>query len=473
MTTHSLWLAGSKVTTQSTFQHRGAYDKTDLGTVCQATEGDVAAALSAAWHARPAMASLSSGQREAALLTIWEGLRERQEEFASMMCSETGKPISLCRGEVARSLTTLQLCAEESKRIGGEVIPLDVLPTSEGRYGVVRRFPKGIVVAISPFNFPLNLVAHKVGPAIAAGCPFILKPPQQAPLTSLMLGELISRAGLPEGAFSILPAENEVAQKLATDERVAVISFTGSDAVGWKLRELAPRKSVLLELGGNAAVIVEPDADIEAVAQRIVSGAFAHAGQVCIKVQRVFAHDSIAQELLKRLAELTEAMGVGDPAHEDVMCGPLIDEASAKRVEEWVNEARKMGANVVTGGERDGQFYRPTWLTDVPEEAKVNCREIFGPVTLFYRYQDFEAALHAVNSSIYGLQAGLFSGSLARVNEAFEKLEVGALIVNDIPTFRVDHMPYGGVKASGVGREGPKYTIEDFTEPRLMALKPS
>jgi aldehyde dehydrogenase (NAD+) len=472
MTTHPLWLAGALVTTASTFQHRGAYDKQDLGSVCLAERGEVSAAVSAAWHARRAMQELSSGAREAALLTITEELRARAEEFAHMITAETGKPISLARGEVARSIITFSLCAEEAKRSHGETIALDTTPTSEGRYGIVRRFPKGIVVAIGPFNFPLNLIAHKVGPAIAAGCPFVLKPPPQAPLTSLMLGALLAKANLPEGAFSVLPCENDVAQALATDERVAVVSFTGSDAVGWHLRELAPRKTVLLELGGNAAVIVEPDTELELAAQRIVTGAFAHAGQVCIKVQRVFAHESIAQPLLKRIVELTEAIGCGDPTHEEVICGPMISEQAAIRVEAWVNEARAMGANVICGGERDGQFYRPTWLTEVPEDAKVSCNEVFGPVGVFGRYHDFEAAIHAVNASPFGLQCGVFTGSLFKTSQAFELLEVGAVIINDVPTYRVDHMPYGGIKASGLGREGPKYVIDEFTEPRLLAVKP-
>jgi glyceraldehyde-3-phosphate dehydrogenase (NADP+) len=298
-----------------------------------------------------------------------------------------------------------------------------------------------------------------VGPAIAAGCPVILKPAPQAPLTALMLGEAMARAGLPEGAFSILPCENSIAEMLATDERVAILSFTGSDKVGWKLREQSPRKTVLLELGGNAAVVVEPDAELEQTAQRIVTGAFAHAGQVCIKVQRVFAHASIADRLLKRLIELTESVGMGDPAHDDVLVGPMITEEAAVRVQNWVNEARQQGAKILTGGERDGQFFRPTWMTDVPEDAKVSCQEVFGPVATFARYEHFEAALHAVNASPYGLQAGVFTQNLPRMMQAFETLEVGAVIINDIPTWRVDHMPYGGVKNSGLGREGPRYVI--------------
>ncbi|MBE7490764.1 MAG: aldehyde dehydrogenase family protein [Planctomycetes bacterium] len=472
MTTHPIWLAGRLSPTQDTFRHRGAFDARDLGLVHLAGRGEMAAALSAAFHARAAMARLSSGAREAALLTIVEGLRAAAEEFAQTITAETGKPISLARGEVQRSLNTFALCAEEVKRNAGEVIPLDTLATSDGRLGLVRRFPRGVVAAITPFNFPLNLVAHKVGPAIAAGCPLILKPAPQCPLVALMLGRLMAQARLPEGAFSVLPCDNEVAQMLATDDRVAVLSFTGSDKVGWKLRELAPRKTVLLELGGNAAVVVEPDADLEQAAQRIVTGAFAHAGQVCIKVQRVFAHQSIAPQLLKRLVELTETVGCGDPTHDDILVGPMISEEAAMRVENWVNEARQQGANVICGGERDGQFYRPTWLTDVPEDAKVSCQEVFGPVAVFARYLDFEAALRAANASPYGLQAGVFTHSLPRMMDAFETLEVGAVIINDIPTWRVDHMPYGGVKASGLGREGPRYVIEEFTEPRLLAIKP-
>ena len=472
MTTHPLWLAGTRTTTSHTFQQRGAYDKRDLGEVSLAGPAEVSAALTAAAAARPVMAKMTAGAREAALATIAEAIHTRSEEFAQMITSETGKPISLSRGEVSRTLNTVMLCAEETKRMGGELIPLDTVPAGEGRIGMVRRFPKGIVVAITPFNFPINLVAHKVAPAIAAGCPVILKPAPQAPITALMLGEVLASAGLPEGAFSVLPCENEIAEQLALDPRVAVLSFTGSAAVGWRLREMASRKTVVLELGGNAAVIVEPDADLEFAAQRIVTGAFAHAGQVCIKVQRVFAHESIADDLLDLLLSRTEILGMGDPTHEDVIVGPMISEAAAQRVEEWVSEAIAQGANVLSGGQRDGQFYRPTWLKDVPEEAKVSCEEVFGPVATFARYRDFDAALNAVNATKYGLQAGVFTNSLPKTFQAFETLEVGGLMINDIPTYRVDHMPYGGVKASGLGREGPRYVIEAYTEPRLLAINP-
>jgi acyl-CoA reductase-like NAD-dependent aldehyde dehydrogenase len=336
----------------------------------------------------------------------------------------------------------------------------------------VKRFPRGTVIGITPFNFPINLVAHKVAPALAAGCPIILKPAPQAPLTALMLGQILAQLGLPEGAFSILPCANDVAEMLVRDERAATVSFTGSAKVGWFLASIAGRKRVVLELGGNASVIVEPDADIEAAAQRIVTGAFANAGQVCIKVQRVFAHEKIADKLLARLLERTAQLGVGDPTHEDVLVGPLIDENNALRVEAWVQEAVKQGANVLSGGTRDGLFYRPTWLTDVPETAKVCCEEAFGPVTVFARYRDFEAALNAVNAGEFGLQAGVFTHSLPLAMQAFETLEVGGVILNDVPTYRVDHMPYGGVKGSGLGREGPKYAIEQFTEARLLAIKP-
>lgn len=472
MATHPLFLAGKELPTSTTFPHRAVYDGRGLGEVSLANKSEAAAALSAAWHARLPMAKLSAGARESMLRRAAEALLVQQEEMAQCITAETGKPISLARGEVGRAVTTFELAAEEAKRNAGEVIALDTLPASEGRIGLVKRFPRGTVIGITPFNFPINLVAHKVAPAIAAGCPIILKPAPQAPLTALMLGKILSRLGLPEGAFSVLPCANDVAETLVRDERAATISFTGSAKVGWHLASIAGKKRVLLELGGNAAVIVEPDADLENAAQRIVTGAFANAGQVCIKVQRVFAHEKIADKLLARLLERTAQLGIGDPSHEDVLIGPLIDENNALRVEAWVQEAVKQGANVLSGGVRDGLFYRPTWLTDVPETSKVCCDEVFGPVTVFARYIDFEAALMAVNSSEYGLQAGVFTHSMPLAFQAFETLEVGGVILNDVPTYRVDHMPYGGVKGSGLGREGPKYAIEQFTEPRLLAIKP-
>jgi acyl-CoA reductase-like NAD-dependent aldehyde dehydrogenase len=472
MATHPLFLAGKETPTSATFRQRSVYDGHDLGDVCLAGKGDAAAALSAAWHARMPMSRLSSGARESVLRRAAEAMLRQQEEIAQTITAESGKPISLARGEVSRAVTTFELSAEEAKRNAGEVVALDTLPASEGRIGLVRRFPRGTVIGITPFNFPINLVAHKVAPALAAGCPIILKPAPQAPLTALMLGRILMQVGLPEGAFSILPCANDVAESLVRDDRAATVSFTGSAKVGWYLAGIAAKKRVVLELGGNASVIVEPDADLEAAAQRIVTGAFANAGQVCIKVQRVFAHEKIADRLLARLLERTAQLGIGDPTHEDVLVGPLIDENNALRVEGWVQEAVKQGANVLSGGVRDGLFYRPTWLTDVPETAKVSCEEVFGPVTVFARYQDFEAALNAANTSEFGLQAGVFTHSLPRAMQAFETLEVGGVILNDVPTYRVDHMPYGGVKGSGLGREGPRYAIEQFTEPRLLAIKP-
>lgn len=472
MATHPLFLAGKETPTSITFRHRAVYDGRDLGEVCLAGKGEAAAALSAAWHARLPMSKLSAGARESVMRRVAEALLHQQEDFAQVIAAETGKPISLARGEVARAVTTFEISAEEAKRNAGEVISLDTLPASEGRIGLVKRFPRGTVIGITPFNFPINLVAHKVAPALAAGCPIILKPAPQAPLTALMLGRILAQLGLPEGAFSILPCTNDVAETLVRDDRAATVSFTGSAKVGWFLASIAGKKRVVLELGGNASVIVEPDADLEAAAQRIVTGAFANAGQVCIKVQRVFAHEKIADKLLARLLERTALLGVGDPTHDDVLVGPLIDENNALRVEAWVQEAVKQGANVLSGGTRDGLFYRPTWLTDVPETARVCCDELFGPVTVFARYQDFEAALSAVNASEFGLQAGVFTHSLPLAMQAFETLEVGGVILNDVPTYRVDHMPYGGVKGSGLGREGPKYAIEQFTEPRLLAIKP-
>lgn len=472
MTVHPLWLAGKPLATGRAASRKNAWDGSDLGQVSMAGAAEIEAALEAAWRARRAMANLPTAERERVLRAVAAGIEENFGDLALLITAETGKPISLARGEVQRTLSTVHLAAEEARRIPGEVIALDTLAGSENRIGIVRRFPRGVVVAITPFNFPLNLVAHKIAPAIAAGCPFLLKPAPQAPLTALKLGEILAQAGLPEGAFSVLPCANEDAEKLVTDRRAAVLSFTGSASVGWKLRNLADRKQVVLELGGNAAVIVEPDADIEQAAHRIVTGAFAHAGQVCIKVQRVLAHRQIADRLLQRLLELTGQIGMGDPNRSEVLVGPMIDLAAAKRVEAWVDEAVRQGANVLCGGIRDEQFYHPTWLHDVPAEAKVCCEEVFGPVATFSVYDEFEQALQAVNDSAFGLQAGVFSRQLPAVYRAFEALEVGAVIVNDIPTYRVDQMPYGGVKDSGLGREGPRYAIEAYTEPRLLALRP-
>jgi glyceraldehyde-3-phosphate dehydrogenase (NADP+) len=341
---------------------------------------------------------------------------------------------------------------------------------SENRWALIRRFPIGPILGITPFNFPLNLVAHKVAPALAAGNPIIIKPAPQTPLSALALGEMVVRAGWPRGGISVLPCAHEVVGELLRDERIRMLSFTGSAEVGWRLKAQVPKKRVTLELGGNAAVLVHEDADLEYAARRAVYGGFAYAGQTCISVQRILVHEAVSEPFLTRLLEGVRDLVVGDPKEETTDVGPMISEAAAERAEQWIREAVAAGARVLVGGERQGAFLMPTVLADAPPETKVWSEEVFAPVVVVNRYADFEEALRQVNASRYGLQAGLFTRDVRRIFRAYEVLEVGGLIVNDVPTYRADHMPYGGVKDSGFGREGVRAAIEEMTEARLLAL---
>jgi glyceraldehyde-3-phosphate dehydrogenase (NADP+) len=399
-------------------------------------------------------------------------ITKRSEDLAKLIAQEAGKPLLDARREVKRAAATFSNAAEEAKRLGGELLPMDLMPGSEGRYGLYRRFPLGPVLGITPFNFPLNLVSHKVAPAIACGCPFILKPSPKTPLTALLLAEILQDAGLPPGSFSVFPVEDPEVEKLVTDARVKIVSFTGSATVGWKLKGLVPKKKVLLELGGNAAVVVEPDADLDLAVSRVATGGFGYAGQTCISVQRVYVEESVFKKFVGPLVRKVQALQSGDPMDEKTQVGPLITEEAAKRVETWVKEAVAGGAKILCGGKRDGSFYEPTVLTDVKPDMKVSCEELFGPVVFVEPYNDYEKALAQVNAGPYGLQAGVFTGSLSKTQKAHETLEVGTVLINEVPTYRVDSMPYGGVKDSGFGREGVKYAIEDYTEPRLLVVNP-
>lgn len=381
-----------------------------------------------------------------------------------------GKPIQWSRIEVDRAALTFQLAAEEARRIGGEAIPLDLNINTRGRFGVVRRFPLGIILCITPFNYPLNLAAHKIAPAIAAGNAFILKPPPQAPLTSLKLGEVIAASGFPEEAFSVLPCSNAVAEKLVTDERIKMLSFTGSNTVGWQLKSKAGKKKVVLELGGNAGVIVDKSANLEDAVRKNALGSFLYAGQVCIKVQRIYVHDSIYPAYKEKFISAAKSLKAGDPSDPEVHVGPLIDEAAVERVSQWVSEAQKLGATVLAGGKREGNVYLPTVLENVPNTANVFCKEVFGPVVTLHKFSSIEEAVTSVNDSIFGLQAGIFTNDYDDILYAYNNINAGAVIVNDNPTFRVDNMPYGGIKDSGFGREGLKYSIEEMTEPKLLVL---
>ena len=415
---------------------------------------------------------LPGHERSRILAGIAARLRERREEFARSITGENGKPIRESRVEVDRAAQTFAVAAEEARRIGGEVLPLDWQAGSEGRWGIVRRFPAGPVLAFTPFNFPLNLSAHKVAPALAAGCSIFLKPAPGVPLTALRLGEAVREAGAPEGACTVVPCANELAAPLVRDDRFAVFTFTGSSRVGWELRAQAGRKRVLLELGGNAALIVHADADVEAAVRRTLVGAFAYSGQVCISVQRVYAHRAVFDAFTAQLVAGARALRTGDPFDEATAVSSLIRPGEAERVQAWIEEARAGGARVLVGGGRRGALVEPTVLTGTTPAMKVVSEEAFGPLVVVEPYDDLDAALAAVNAGRYGLQAGIYTRDLRAAWRAFEALEVGAVMVNEVPTYRVDHMPYGGVKDSGSGREGVRYTIEEMTEPRLLMLNP-
>lgn len=418
--------------------------------------------------------ALGSWERGAILRATATALAARREELAALLSAEAGKPARDARTEIDRGALTFRLAAEEAERMVGETIPLDLAPASKGRLGITRRFPIGPVLGISPFNFPLNLAAHKVAPAIAAGCSIVLKPPSADPLIMLRVAEILVEAGLPEGVLSVIPTARAEADRLVADERFRLLSFTGSPAIGWAMKARAGTKRVLLELGGNAACIVDEGADLDWAVKRTLVGSFAYAGQVCISVQRVFVHESLAEAFEQRLAAGAAALVVGDPASDSTDVGPLIDDGAAARTAEWIAEAVASGARVVAGGAplRDGapRLFAPTILADVPRSARICSEEAFAPVVVIERFDDFDAAIAAVNESRYGLQCGLFSNDLAHVRRAFDRLEVGGVIVNDVPTYRIDNMPYGGVKESGLGREGVRWSIDEMTELRLLVL---
>lgn len=441
-----------------------------LAEVAQAGSEDASDAAQSTSDAARQMGALSSHGRYHLLQKIAGALYDRRDEFAQLMTAEAGKPITDAKREVSRAVQTFTVAAEEARRIPGDVIPLDWTPGTDSHLGILRRVPIGPVLGITPFNFPLNLVAHKVAPALAAGNSILIKPAPQAPLTALLLGEVAMEAGVPPGGLNILPCDNTVAEQLVTDPRFKLLSFTGSAAVGWKLKALSGKKKVVLELGGNAGVIVEPDADLELATQRCATGGFAYAGQTCISVQRIFVHHSIADLFTTKLLLQVARLKAGDPGESGTIVGPLIDQGAANRVEGWIAEAVSQGARVLLGGKRLGSVVEATVLGNVTPAMKVSCQEVFGPVVTVTPYQEFEEAIEALNQSDYGLQAGVFTQNVDKIFQAFRRLEVGAVLANEIPTFRTEHMPYGGVKDSGLGREGVASTIEEMTEPRLLVL---
>ncbi len=463
-----IYLAGEFVTTQDTYEVHSPYDESVVATVCRAGESEIEAALAAATAVFGTTKKLEPYERAEILHAIVAGLRESKAELAQLMAAEGGKPLTLGQGEVERAISTFTDAAEEVLRPEAEYLDLARAQHLRGRRGLVRRFPVGVVYGIAPFNFPLNLVAHKIAPAIACGCPIVLKPSSQTPLTALKLAEIINTTNLPKGAVSILPMDRKIGDKLNHDDRVKVISFTGSPVVGWKINESAGKKKIVLELGGNAAAVVAPSADLDRAADRISIAAFAGAGQSCISAQRIFVHESVYEELKTKLVKKTAALVCGDPADEKTTVGPLIDAKNAERVEEWLKQAVDQGATLLTGGQREGNIIKPALLENAPETCNVVKEEVFAPVAVLAKYQDLDEVITDANASRFGLQAGIFSTDFNEINHFYREVEAGGIVANDVPTFRADSQPYGGVKDSGVGREGVKYAIRDMTEERVL-----
>jgi len=463
-------IAGQWRTSKQVLEVKSPFDGSLVARTFLADKGQIEEAIASSDAIFPELRKLPAYRRYEIISKVAEGIREREKELASTIALEAGKPVKDARGEVRRAVTTFQLAADEAKRLGGEVMPLDVSPGSEGRFGIVRRFPVGPVFGIAPFNFPLNLVAHKVAPAMAAGNPMLLKPSPKTPITALMLGEIVTQAGWPVGGLNIINCTNEDTLAIWQDQRIKKLSFTGSAKVGWMLKAHAGTRKVTLELGGNAGVIVHNDADIGFAARRCTVGAFSNAGQVCISVQRIYVERSVFDAFRDEYLANCRKIKSGDPLDEATELGPMIEEEAAKRTEEWVREAVSDGAKALLGGTRKGSFMEPTVLTNTKPSMRVCGEEVFAPIVTLEPYDDFEEALKEVNRGLYGLQAGVFTNDMSRVLRAYEALEVGGVIINDIPTYRVDNMPYGGVKMSGFGREGLKYAIEEMTEPRLLVL---
>jgi len=429
------------------------------------------AAIAAAHAAEVPMRKLAAYERQAVLEHCVARFKERAEELAESLCIEAGKPIKDSRGEVSRFIDTFKIASELAVNIPGEVIPLDRSPRAKGYFGMSKRVPIGACSFISPFNFPLNLAAHKVAPALAVGCPFVLKPASLTPLGALVMGEVLAETNLPEGAFSILPCRRDGADLFTVDERLKLLSFTGSPEVGWDLKARAGKKKVVLELGGNAAVIVDHDTNLDDAIPRIIFGAFYQSGQSCIGVQRIIVHESIYEEFRSRLVAETKKLKSGDPKLEDTFVGPVISDKEADRMENWINSAVAAGATLLCGGTRSGNVITPTLLENVPHSEPAYAEEFFGPAACLMKYSDFEEALDLVNDSHFGLQAGIFTRDIYKAHLAWDTLEVGGVVIGDVPSWRVDHMPYGGVKDSGLGREGIRYAIEDMSEIRLFVLR--
>lgn len=439
--------------------------------VAMADAAAIDQAIAAAVAAEAPMAAMPPYERQDILNHCVKRFSERADELADALCVEAGKPIKDSRGEVSRLIDTFRVAAEEAVRINGEVLNLEIAPRAKGYRGFTKRVPVGACSFISPFNFPLNLAAHKVAPAIAAGCPFVLKPASRTPIGALIIGEVLAETNLPKGAFSILPCHREGADLFTEDDRLKLLSFTGSPSVGWDLKARSGKKKVVLELGGNAACVVDENSNLDDAVNRIVFGAFYQSGQSCIGVQRIYGHRSQYEELKKRLVEKTRQLKMGDPKSEDTFIGPMISEGEAKRLDSWIEEAVKAGATLLCGGKREGAMLEATLLENAPQHCAIVAEEAFGPVAVLEPFDDFSEVLERINQSVFGLQAGIFTRDIYRAQQAWDTLHVGGVVIGDVPSWRVDNMPYGGVKDSGLGREGIRWAIADMTEERLLVIR--
>lgn len=470
--TYPFYLANEPQSPNADLEVRDKYTGEVATRVAMADQAAIDQAIEAAAGAAEPLARMKPYQRQAILQHCVERFTQRSDELAESLCIEAGKPIKDSRGEVVRLIDTFRIAAEESVRIYGEVMPMEISERAANYRGMWKRVPIGPCSFISPFNFPLNLAAHKVAPALAVGCPFVLKPASLTPIGALIIGEVLAETDLPSGAFSILPCHREGAELFTSDERLKLLSFTGSPAVGWALKARAGKKHVVLELGGNAACVVDADADVEDAVKRNITGGYYQSGQSCIGVQRIFVHRDIYDDFRQRFVEAVSGLKSGNPRDDDTFIGPIISDKECSRIEGWVNEAVKAGAKILTGGKRlDNNIYQATILEDVPKSTDVYREEVFGPVTLLAPFDDFDQALQMVNDSAFGLQAGIFTRDIHKVHRAWDTLEVGGVCINEVPSWRVDHMPYGGVKDSGLGREGIRWAINDMTEPRLLVIR--
>lgn len=467
-----MYIGGEWITTKEQQPVLLPYDGTPVGAFYKADSEVVARAIEAAREGARQMRKLSNAERAELLERITNIVRRDVADFARIICSETGKPIGDARGEATRTLQTLISSTEEARRLHGEVVPIDGAPIGKGRMAMTVREPLGVIGAITPFNVPFNLAMHKVGPALAAGNAIVHKPASSTPLSALRFARVMEEAGAPKGAYNVVTGSGAlIGNALVDSPHVAMITFTGSKEVGLGIKARAGMKRVTLELGSNSAAVIEPDADLADAAARCVTGSFAHSGQLCISVQRIYVHESVADDFLSRFAAATAKLRIGHPYEDTTNISSLISEEEAVRVEAWINEARQAGARVVAGGGRKRATIEPTILADGPDSLRISCKEVFGPVVIVNRYKTLEEAIGRVNDSIYGLQAGIFTRDLERAFRAAREFEVGGVIINDVPTFRADHMPYGGVKESGTGREGPRYAIEEMSEAKIICWR--